>query len=169
MMLLLICIFMAQLIHSIRIFRVDDDDVDLVEFYVYIKNQHKRKKDRIKPMKMCMKWYTRIHLMRVRIMTSYPLQNTDFSSETIVDLYKIETHSDKAEYHSSFAHILRGRHTNPLTIQLTTTATNTLTTCGVFGARLMPKSQLHQNICLKLCVVVHSRYVAQCSFTVNIL
>lgn len=101
---------MAQLILSIRIFRVDDDDVDLVEFYVYIKNQHKQeKKDRIKPMKMCMKWYTRIHLMRVRIMTSYPLQNTDFSSETIVDLYKIETHSDKAEYHSSFAHILRGR------------------------------------------------------------
>lgn len=32
--------YSTKLILSIRIFCVDDDDVDLVEFYVYIKNQH---------------------------------------------------------------------------------------------------------------------------------
>lgn len=65
---------MAQLILSIRIFRVDDDDVDLVEFYVYIKNQHKRKKRQNQT-------HENVHEM-IHLNTLNACQNNDFISPT---------------------------------------------------------------------------------------
>lgn len=89
--------------------------------------------------------------MRVRIMTSYPLQNTDFSSETIQCSANADDEQSTVHHNSSFAHIQRGRQESNDVIDNNSANYFDVFVCMCARSRIsLAKSQIYRNICLKL-------------------